>query len=73
MPKYYLNKKTQDDVIQEIHQLKCKKLPIEEDRIYLGEFMSCMGAIREAKRYYRRVNACYHCSQECYTSKKNRE
>lgn len=67
MAKYYVNKNAQSNGDHEVHKLGCAWMPAVENRIYLGEFSSCSGAVREAKRYYNQVNGCYHCSPACHT------
>lgn len=36
----------------EIHKEFCKYLPKREDRIYLGNFMDCDYAIKEAEKHF---------------------
>ncbi|WP_299836500.1 hypothetical protein [uncultured Tenacibaculum sp.] len=68
MARYYVNKNAQSNGDHEVHKQGCYWLPLIENRIYLGEFNTCKAAIREAKKYYNRVNGCFHCSNECHTS-----
>lgn len=68
MKKYYVNKNAQSNGDHEVHKSGCSWLPKRENRIYLGEFSSCKGAVREAKKHYSQVNGCYYCSNECHTS-----
>ncbi len=68
MPRYYVNRNTQSNGDHEVHQTGCSWLPKPENRIFLGVFDNCKGAVREAKKYYSQVNGCYYCSNECHTS-----
>ena len=68
MAKYYVNKNAQANGDHEVHKLGCTWIPNVENRIYLGEFDNCKDAVKEAKKYYTKVNGCYYCSKECHTS-----
>jgi len=65
---YYVNKNAQSNGDHEVHRKGCVFMPLPENRIYLGDFASCSPAVREAKKYYDRVNGCYFCSKPCHTS-----
>lgn len=67
MVTYCVNKNAQDTGEHEVHTYNCNYLPKEENRIYLGSFSTCHGAIEEAKKYYSNVDGCYYCSKECHT------
>lgn len=68
MPKYYVNKNAQSNGDHEVHKEGCSYLPKVENRIYLGIFSNCKGAVKEAKKYYAQVDGCKHCSSECHNS-----
>ncbi|MGH1388303.1 hypothetical protein [Kordia sp.] len=68
MTKYYVNKNAQTNGDHEVHKSGCWWLPKAENRIYLGEFYNCSGAVAKAKEEYDQVNGCYHCSNDCHTS-----
>ena len=68
MPRYYVNRNAQASGDHEVHQTGCSYLPDEQNRLYLGVFMSCAPAVREAKKTYVRSNGCYFCSRPCHTS-----
>ncbi len=68
MARYYVNKNAQSNGDHEVHKLGCSFMPEEHNRLYLGEFSSCYGAVREAKKTYPRSNGCYYCCNECHTS-----
>ncbi|MDQ0592136.1 hypothetical protein QFZ37_000505 [Chryseobacterium ginsenosidimutans] len=68
---YYMNKNQQSNGDYEVHENSCRFLPFFENRIYLGSFYSCQGAVDEAKRLFpsqNRINGCYYCSNACHTS-----
>lgn len=68
MALYYVNKNAQPNGDHEVHTAECSFLPSEDNRIYLGVFSDCYGAVREAKKYFPRSNGCYYCSSACHTS-----
>ena len=65
---YYVNKNAQSNGDHEVHKLGCSYMPNSENRKYLGDFPSCHGAVREAKKTYSTADGCAHCSSECHTS-----
>jgi len=67
MANYYVNKKAQANGDHEVHAYGCSRLPEPENRIYLGEFASCKGAVTEAKHTYSQSNGCFYCSNACHT------
>lgn len=68
MHRYYVNKNAQANGDHEVHKTGCTFMPAENNRQYLGMFVSCHGAVQEAKKYYLKSNGCYYCSNECHTS-----
>lgn len=68
MTRYYVNKHAQANGDHEVHTSGCSFLPEIENRIYLGEFSSCQGAVTEAKKYYSEADGCFYCSYACHTS-----
>jgi len=68
MASYYVNKRAQSNGDHEVHRSKCEYMPSAENRMYLGEFASCHGAVAEAKKTYPQSNGCYYCCRECHTS-----
>lgn len=67
MARYYVNKNAQANGDHEVHTTGCSFMPASENRIYLGDFISCWPAVAEAKRYYDQVNGCYYCCNSCHT------
>lgn len=65
---YYVNKNQQDNGDHEVHRTGCSFLPNPENRIYLGDFNGCRGAVTEAKKHYKQSNGCFYCSEACHTS-----
>lgn len=69
MARYYVNKNAQDNGDHEVHVETCDRLPKPNNRIDLGIFSSCHGAVKKAKEeHYRQSNGCKFCSYECHTS-----
>jgi len=67
MDKYYVDKNAQPTGEHEVHKEGCRCMPLPENRIYLGEFYYCKGAVEEAKKHYFKVDGCYSCCNECHT------
>lgn len=68
MDKYYVNKNAQENRDHEVHKSGCSRMPEPENRLYLGEFATCHGAVAAAKRIYPEADGCYYCSPACHTS-----
>ena len=68
MALYYVNKNAQPNGDHEVHKTGCTRMPLEQNRLYLGSFVSCHEAVREAKKHYLQSNGCYYCSIECHTT-----
>jgi len=68
MSEYCVNKNAQDNGDHEVHKKGCNWWPDNENRLNLGTFAFCQGAVSEAKKHYSQTNGCYHCSRECHTS-----
>jgi len=68
MKTYYVNKNAQSNGDHEVHESDCKRLPLQENRLYLGVFSTCREAVAEAKKHYAQSNGCYWCSEACHTS-----
>ncbi|GGM20179.1 hypothetical protein GCM10010102_14860 [Promicromonospora citrea] len=70
MPNYCVNSNAQPNGDYEVHDLASTKgcLPRPVNRINLGYFASCSGAVAAAKgRGYRTANGCAHCAPACHT------
>ena len=68
MAKYYVNKNAQSNGDHEVHTSGCSFMPEVHNRLYLGDFQSCHGAVKEAKEHFAQSNGCFYCSKECHTS-----
>jgi hypothetical protein len=69
MAQYCVNTNDQTNGDHEVHNLAtCEYLPEPKHRKALGEFSSCEGAVREAKKTYSTANGCYYCSNKCHTT-----
>lgn len=68
MAQYYVNKHAQANGDHEVHKRGCTFIPNPENRIYLGDFVTCRGAVQEAKKHYVQTNGCFYCSRDCHTS-----
>ena len=65
MSKYYVNDHAQDSGDHEVHKEGCYYLSLIISKTYLGEFLSCFGAIVEAKKTYPTADGCAYCSPLC--------
>jgi hypothetical protein len=63
---YYVNKIAQFTGEHEVHKEDCIWLPEPDNRIHLGLFSSCHGAVIIAKNHYKNVDGCKQCSPECH-------
>ena len=68
MKKYYVNSQVQNNGDHEVHELSCIYLPSLQNRMYLGEFGICQGAVAKAKNTYAKANGCFYCAKSCHTS-----
>ncbi|WP_420130074.1 hypothetical protein [Longimicrobium sp.] len=65
---YYVNTRAQPNGDHEVHKSGCTWMPALENRMYLGAFDGCAGAVKEAKKTYpTTANGCYYCSNACHT------
>jgi len=68
MAMYYVNKNAQSNGDHEVHKTGCRVMPLEHNRLYLGDFPTCFYAVLEAKKTYPQSNGCAICSSACHTS-----
>ena len=66
MPKYYVNTNAQPTGEHEVHKEGCYRMPELQNRIYLGYFLNANDAVREARKYFNKVDGCYYCSPEAH-------
>lgn len=67
MAYYFVNQNAQVNGDHEVHRIGCSFMPHPDNREFLGDFPSCHGAVREARKTYPQSNGCYYCSRECHT------
>ena len=67
MALYYVNKNAQSNRDHEVHTTGCSWLPEIDNRIDLGDFISCRPAVAKAKDHANKVNGCIYCAKECHT------
>jgi|GEM_PF-571814 len=73
MTQYVINKNPQPTPAgeHEVHKNdgSCNHMPDPANRIALGDFSGCAGAVAEAKRRYpgKQVDGCYYCANACHT------
>lgn len=66
---YYVNPNPQSGSgDHEVHVTDCYWLTLVNGPVYLGDFLSCWGAVGEARSRGYNANGCYHCSSACHTS-----
>jgi len=70
MPRYCVHKEAQSNGDHEVHNLdaSCQFTPHYTNRIDLGSFPSCSGAVAAAKLHYSQSNGCVFCATACHTS-----
>ena len=71
MPYYCVNENAQDNGDHEVHDLASTKncLPDKKNRLPLGWFEKCFGAVKKAKKTYpNTANGCYYCANPCHTT-----
>lgn len=66
--RFYVNRIAQPNGDHEVHRATCSWLPNVENRIYLGDFATSQAAVREARKYFAKVNGCYYCCPESHTT-----
>lgn len=67
MASYFVNRNAQPNGDHEVHVSGCTWMPIESNRLYLGEFSNCFGAVIEARKCYTQSNGCAYCCSACNT------
>ena len=68
MDHFYVNKNAQANGDHEVHKHNCAYKPLPENSIYLGQFLTCHDAVREAEKHYRQSDGCFFCCPECHSS-----
>ena len=68
MARYIVTKNPQENGNHIVHNLGtwCPDLPDSVNQKSLGNFPTCQGAVREAKKHFQPVNGCFKCSRACF-------
>lgn len=68
MDKYYINRNPQwNSRDNEVHKERCVEIRDSKNLEYLGRFVTCHGALEEAKsRGYSDADGCATCSFACH-------
>jgi hypothetical protein len=66
MYSFFVRIKPDFDRTNIVHKKGCPLMPEIDNRIPLGRFLHSKKAMKEANRYFLRVNGCYFCNKECY-------
>lgn len=66
MPFYYVNQNEQPTGEHEVHKEECFRMPELKNRIYLGYFLNANEAVKEARKYFNKVDGCYYCANEAH-------
>jgi len=67
MARYYVNTNAQPNGDHEVHTSTCNYLPMAYNRLDLGEHLTCMMAVMQARLTYAQSNGCRWCSLLCHT------
>lgn len=70
MPEYYVNRIQQTNGYHEVHTSDCSFIPDESCRKNLGNFSTCLPAVKEAKKIYPLAIGCIFCSRSCHSRHK---
>lgn len=65
MKKFYVSDNPDETGMHQIHDEDCIHLPPIFYRKYLGRFDISFEAMETARRYFKRVKGCQHCTSEC--------
>ena len=65
---YYVNSNAQPNGDHEVHIGSCTQGPDEANKVPLGDFATCTGAVTAAKKIYAQSNGCFYCSNDCHTT-----
>ncbi|WP_315823479.1 hypothetical protein [Paraflavitalea speifideaquila] len=66
--KYYVNNEAQSNGDHEVHIESCPYFPRMKNKRYLGEYDSCVEAVRAAKYIHHQANGCKTCCSLCHTT-----
>lgn len=70
MARYCVNKNAQANGDHEVHNTtaQCSYLPDPQNRLDLGEHLTCGTAVAKAKQTYSQSNGCFYCAKACHTT-----
>lgn len=67
MALYYVNKNAQANGDHEVHRQGCPFMPLEHNRVYVGDYETCRPAVQAAKMIYPTSDGCKICSGACHS------
>ncbi len=67
MAQYFVNRNAQNNGDHEVHVSSCVFLPALQNRLDLGQHLTCVTAVRQARNTYPQSNGCRTCSPACHT------
>ncbi len=62
---YFINKKSDKDPNQVVHDEYCRQRPTVTEALYVGMFNNCSDAIKEAQKEYKHAIVCPKCLCDC--------
>lgn len=66
MAQYYVSKFPQANGTYEVHVAGCSHIPAEENRIFLGDYLTCYPAVAVAQEIYKHSTGCFYCADACH-------
>lgn len=69
MKSYYLDSKPEKKGVHIVHKEDCHRLPFVAEKLFLGDFLNCYEAVKEAGNNFKGVNGCIYCSASCHDHK----
>jgi hypothetical protein len=70
MDAYYIDTNVQDNGDHEVHKSNCTFMPVQQHRLFLGDFNNCQDALKEAKKTFpTTADGCPYCCPDCDTRK----
>lgn len=67
MAQYFVNRNAQNNGDHEVHISSCVFLPALQNRLDLGQHLTCVTAVHQARNTYQQSNGCRTCSSACHT------
>jgi hypothetical protein len=66
MVRYYVNDRARSDGEHEVHRDGCSFLPALENRTFLGDYETCVSAVKEARKHFEMASGCFYCAPACH-------